>query len=76
MGSAHFKGVTPSGKPTFVNLEFHDSIKMIPEPLHKFGKMFGLKQAKEVMPYDLYTEAFVKSVCQAATMRRSPAPLR
>ena len=32
---------------------------MIPEPLSKFGKMFGLTQEKEVMPYSLFTESFV-----------------
>lgn len=33
---------------------FRDSCKLIPERLSRFGSMFQLEQAKEVMPYDLY----------------------
>lgn len=40
------------------NIKLKDSYKLIPEPLRKFGKMFKLKQGKEVMPYKLYTNVF------------------
>ena len=40
------------GKP--MRFTFHDTYAKIPEPLKKFGKMFKLKQEKEVMPYPLY----------------------
>jgi len=35
-----------------------DSYAIIPEPLRKFGKMFKLKQGKEVIPYKLYNKVF------------------
>ena len=38
-----------------INISLRDTYCMISEPLAKFGKMFALKQQKEVMPYDLYT---------------------
>lgn len=38
-----------------IRVSLRDSYCMISEPLSKFGKMFALKQQKEVMPYDLYT---------------------
>jgi DNA polymerase elongation subunit (family B) len=44
-----------------IDIKLQDTYKMIPEPLSKFGKMFNLDQAKEVMPYELYTEQFVSS---------------
>ena len=34
---------------------------MISMPLTDFGKSFKLNQAKEVMPYKLYTKAFIKA---------------
>ena len=49
---------TSNGKT--IGLQVRDSLKMINMPLRNFGKCFGLKQEKEVMPYDLYTEENVK----------------
>ena len=43
-----------------IGLNIRDSLKMINMPLRNFGKCFGLKQEKEIMPYDLYTEENVK----------------
>ena len=40
------------------NIKMKDSYKLIPEPLRKFGKMFNLKQGKEVIPYKLYNNVF------------------
>ena len=40
------------------NIRMKDSYKLIPEPLRKFGKMFKLKQGKEVIPYKLYNNVF------------------
>tara|TARA_R110002153_G_scaffold55214_1_gene153366 strand:+ start:1722 stop:5459 length:3738 start_codon:yes stop_codon:yes gene_type:complete len=40
------------------NIKMKDSYKLIPEPLRKFGKMFKLKQGKEVIPYKLYNNVF------------------
>lgn len=40
------------------NIRLKDSYKLIPEPLRKFGKMFKLKQGKEVIPYKLYNNVF------------------
>ena len=36
-------------------LFFKDSYKLISSPLSKFDKIFGLKIAKDICPYDLYT---------------------
>lgn len=38
-----------------VRVLLHDTYAKIGEPLRKFGKMFGLTQSKEVMPYGVYT---------------------
>ena len=38
-----------------VRVLLHDTYAKIGEPLRKFGKMFDLKQSKEVMPYNVYT---------------------
>ncbi len=40
---------------TELRLQFKDSLKLIAMPLRNFGGCFGLKQEKDVMPYDLYT---------------------
>lgn len=42
-----------------VELRFQDTYKMISMPLADWGDAFKLDQAKEVMPYKLYTEEFV-----------------
>jgi hypothetical protein len=47
-----------AGKLIQVNIQ--DSYALIPEPLRNFGKMFQLNQAKEIMPYSLYTESNIK----------------
>lgn len=47
-----------NGKP--IQLKFKCSYRIIPEPLRKFGKMFTLKQAKEIMPYGLYDKILSK----------------
>lgn len=52
----HYK----SGKKEEVRFQFKDSLKLIAMPLRKFGKCFGLKQEKEVFPYDLYTRGNLK----------------
>ena len=39
---------------------FRDTACMITTSLKNFGKMFGLKQPKEVMPYEIYTTANIK----------------
>ena len=44
-----------------VDIRFQDTLKTISMGLSEFGKSFKMKQAKEVMPYDLYTEEFVRS---------------
>ena len=43
-----------------IQLKFKCSYRIIPEPLKKFGKMFKLKQAKEIMPYGLYDKILSK----------------
>ena len=60
-----FKPSQPFYVMKVIDIRFQDSIKMIPEPLSKFGKMFKLDQEKEIMPYTLYTEAFVENGCIA-----------
>ena len=57
-----------------VNIRFADTYKMIPESLSKFGKMFNLPQAKEVMPYDIYTDEFVRSGGMATRDQLLKAP--
>lgn len=42
-----------------VEFRFQDTYKMISMPLSDWGEAFNLEQAKEVMPYKLYTEEFV-----------------
>ena len=49
---------TANGKT--IAIQVRDSLKMINMPLRNFGKCFNLKQEKEVMPYDLYTEENVE----------------
>ena len=60
-----FKPSHPFYVMKVIDIRFQDSIKMIPEPLSNFGKMFKLDQEKEIMPYTLYTEAFVENGCIA-----------
>lgn len=57
------KPTTPFYIMKVIDLRFQDSLKMIPEPLSKFGKMFGLEQEKEIMPYSLFTVDFVEQGC-------------
>ena len=42
-----------------VRFKFQDTLKTISMPLGAFGDAFKLKQAKEVMCYDMYTQEFV-----------------
>ena len=42
---------------------FKDSCSLIPMPLNKFGKIFKLKQQKEILPYELYTNENIKKNC-------------
>ena len=48
--------ITTKGHYENYSFELKCSYKLIVAPLGKFGKMFNLKQGKEVMPYNLYTE--------------------
>ena len=48
-------------KNKLIDICFTDTWKMISMPLAQFGKSFKLSQAKEVLPYDLYTNEFVSS---------------
>ena len=56
-----------SGKGRFgdfnnpLDIDVKNSYKIIPEPLGKFGKLFGLKVEKEIMPYNVYTADTVKT---------------
>ena len=43
-----------------IKLYFKDSLCMIPKKLGDFGRCFGLKQQKEIMPYKLYNDLTVK----------------
>ena len=44
-----------------VTITLKDSLALIPSPLKSFGKLFGLKIEKEVMPYKLYTSKNIKT---------------
>ena len=44
-----------------VQFRFQDTYKMISMPLSTWGQAFGLDQAKEVMPYTIFTEQFINS---------------
>lgn len=48
------------GKPQHLRLQFKDSLKLIASPLRNFGKMFNLKQEKEIFPYGLYNRVNLK----------------
>lgn len=39
-------------------IKFQDSYSLIPSKLSGFGKMFGIEQEKEFMPYDMYNYGF------------------
>lgn len=56
-----FKPSVPFYVMKVIDIRFQDTLKMIPEPLSKFGKMFNLEQEKEVLPYTLFTESFVEN---------------
>ena len=43
-----------------IDIEFRDTLKLIPTSLSNFGEMFKLPQKKEVMPYALFTKQFVE----------------
>lgn len=44
-----------------IQFVFQDTIKMIDMSLSKFGKSFGLDQAKEIFPHSLMTKKFIKA---------------
>ena len=50
------KYLTISGKFNNIPIEIKDTLLLISAPLSKFGKMFGLEQEKEVIPYKIYNE--------------------
>ena len=56
-----FKETPPWCLDKVVELRFQDTYKMISMPLADWGGAFKLDQAKEVMPYKLYTEEFVNA---------------
>ncbi len=45
-----------------LKFEIHNTYRLIPEPLRRFGELFNLSVSKEIMPYDLYTTANIKKV--------------
>ncbi len=56
-----FRATPPFRYDKMLDIRFQDTYKTISMPLSDFGKSFKLDQAKEVMPYDMYTEEFVRS---------------
>ena len=56
-----FNPTPPFCYDKMVDIRFQDTYKTISMPLGDFGQSFKLDQTKEVMPYDLYTEEFVRS---------------
>tara|TARA_R110002096_G_scaffold356067_2_gene549289 strand:- start:5431 stop:8880 length:3450 start_codon:yes stop_codon:yes gene_type:complete len=52
-GSCMFKNYINN---KIIKIQLKDSYKLITMPLSKFGKCFKLKQGKDMMPYDIYTE--------------------
>jgi hypothetical protein len=58
-GKGHYTSTGADGRELKVWLEFKDSQKMIAGSLASFAEKFKLPILKEVMPYDLYTEAFI-----------------
>ena len=47
---------------TKVKIHFQDSYTLITDKLSNFGKMFGLEQQKEFIPYDLYNHGYNRYV--------------
>jgi hypothetical protein len=43
-------------KQAFIDIKIQDSLNLISSKLKEFGEMFNLKQEKEIMPYNIYTE--------------------
>ena len=54
-----FKDTPPWCLDKVVEFRFQDTYKMVSMPLSDWGGAFKLDQAKEVMPYKLFTEEFV-----------------
>ena len=54
----HFRFYYAKGK--YIKIQIQDSYSLIPEKLIKFTDMFKIKQEKEIMPYNLYTQENVK----------------
>jgi len=54
------KGRFSCFKGKSINIILKDSYSIITMPLSKFGKCFGLDQAKEILPYSLYTAENIK----------------
>jgi len=52
-GSCMFKNFENNKK---IQIQLKDSYKLITMPLSKFGKCFNIKQGKDMMPYDIYTQ--------------------
>ena len=55
-----------------IQFVFQDTIKMIDMSLGKFGKSFGLDQAKEIFPHSLMTKKFIKAGGIATLDRSQP----
>jgi len=55
------KGKFYACKGKSINIVLKDSYSIITMPLKKFGKCFGLSQAKEILPYNLYTTKNIKA---------------
>lgn len=49
-----------TGISKYIKLTFQDSNALIPMKLEKFGETFKLEQAKELLPYDIYTKENVE----------------
>ena len=55
------KGKFYYSKGRYINIILKDSYSIITMPLRKFGKCFNLEQAKEIIPYSMYTDANIKT---------------
>jgi hypothetical protein len=60
---------------SYARIEFRDSYKVISSPLSKFGKMFGLQHAKEIMPYGLYNQNNLESLNTPYSITRAKSYL-
>jgi hypothetical protein len=77
LNKAPFKKIRRNCKLIYkktIRIDIRDSLKMISMPLSDFSKAFKLDSHKEVIPYGVYTRAFIASGGQATNEQLMDSP--